>query len=266
MATDDLQFDRAESTAPEQPALSCTVCKRAILDKYYTANGATVCDGCRQQLERELTAPNRQWPLAIALGVGAAILGAILYFGVTAITGYEIGLVAIAVGWLVGRAIQKGTGGRGGRGYQVAAVLLTYLSVAGAYSGLAVREMIGGAVQDTLAAAPAPDQDDPVGSEQTSTDSSAGDSVLAITPDVSAEQDADRTTTDDPSQPGGNAWLALAGLMLGLPIVSALGSLPGGLISLLILGIGLHQAWRMTGKLSIDLQGPFQVRQPGSPA
>ena len=43
---------------------------------------------------------------------GAAILGAILYFAVTAITGYEIGLVAIAVGWLVGRAIQKGTGGR----------------------------------------------------------------------------------------------------------------------------------------------------------
>lgn len=266
MATDDLQFDRAESTAPDQPPLGCTACKRPIADTYYTANGATVCDGCRRQLEREMTAPNRQWPLAILLGVGAAILGAILYFAVTAITGYEIGLVAIAVGWLVGRAIQKGTGGRGGRGYQVAAVLLTYLSVAGAYSGLAVREMIGRASTDTLEVAPTPDPDGATGAEQTSPNSPTGDSVVAITPSASAEQDGDPTGTDDPSQPAGNAWLTLAGLMLGLPIISALGALPGGLISLLILGIGLHQAWRMTGKLSIDLHGPFQVRQPGSPA
>jgi len=37
MATDDLQFDRAESTAPDQSALDCVVCKRPVTGAYYTA-------------------------------------------------------------------------------------------------------------------------------------------------------------------------------------------------------------------------------------
>jgi hypothetical protein len=55
---------------------------------------------------------------AALFGIGAGILGAAIYYGVLALTGYNIGLVAIGVGILVGRAVRKGSGGFGGRGYQ----------------------------------------------------------------------------------------------------------------------------------------------------
>jgi hypothetical protein len=208
VAADDLQFDRAESTASSAGGMTCTVCKRPIADAYYTANGATICGDCRQRLAAQLAVPGGNLLRAVLFGVGAAVAGAVLYFAVAAISGYEIGLVAIAVGWLVGRGIQLGNAGQGSRPYQIIAVTLTYLSVAGAYFALAVRGVAGGW---------------PLGG------------------------------------------LQQIALLIGLPIMSAVGNLPGGLISLFILFIGLHQAWRMTGRVSIDLLGPFAVRRPAEP-
>ena len=46
------------------------------------------------------------------------------------ITGYEIGIVAIGIGYLVGKAVRKGAGGFGGTRYQVLAVFLTYAAIA----------------------------------------------------------------------------------------------------------------------------------------
>ena len=206
MATDDLQFDRAESTTSTGGAMACSVCGQPIGDAYFTANGATVCGACRGRLEAELAKKTSNFPLAIGLGGGAAVLGALLYYAVAAITGYEVGLVAIAVGWLVGRALQTASAGRGGREYQILAVALTYFSVAAAYFGLA-RPTLGG--------------------------------------------DA--------------SWLTQLQYLFGLPIASAIGNLPGGAISLFILFIGLHQAWRMTGSAAVEFLGPFQVRRPAEP-
>lgn len=48
------------------------------------------------------------WPtfaLAAAAGLGAAIAGAVLWAVVTVLTEYQIGIMAVAVGFLVGRAI-----------------------------------------------------------------------------------------------------------------------------------------------------------------
>jgi hypothetical protein len=62
-------------------------------------------------------------------GLGAAILGMILYAGFTIVTGFYIGYVSLAVGWLVGKAIMLGSRGVGGRRYQIAAAILTYAAV-----------------------------------------------------------------------------------------------------------------------------------------
>ena len=66
----------------------------------------------------------------------AAIPGAILYYAVIAITNFEIGIVAIAIGYMVGWAVRKGAGGRGGRRFQVLALVLTYWAVGLAYTPL----------------------------------------------------------------------------------------------------------------------------------
>ncbi len=67
-------------------------------------------------------------PLAILYGAVAAVVGSIGY-GLVASTGFMISIVAIGIGWLVARAMMTATGGIGGRPFQIAAVVLTYLSV-----------------------------------------------------------------------------------------------------------------------------------------
>jgi predicted outer membrane lipoprotein len=54
-------------------------------------------------------------------GVGGAILGLILYSAFGIITGLEIGYLPLAVGYIVGKAVGMGSGGVGGRRYQIAA-------------------------------------------------------------------------------------------------------------------------------------------------
>jgi hypothetical protein len=118
--------------------VTCTACHRAITDEYFDVNGQSVCEACRTQLV-QLTQTPRGWGLfakAAVFGVVAAILGAILYYAVIAITDFEIGIVAIAIGYMVGWAIRKATASRGGRRYQVLALVLTYWAVGVAYTPL----------------------------------------------------------------------------------------------------------------------------------
>lgn len=67
-------------------------------------------------------------PLAMIYGLLAALVGSIGY-GLVASMGFMISIVAIGIGWLVARAMMTATGGVGGRPFQIAAVVLTYLAV-----------------------------------------------------------------------------------------------------------------------------------------
>lgn len=46
-------------------------------------------------------------------GLVGAIAATALWYGVVALTSWQVGLVAIVVGWIVGRAVVFGAGGRG---------------------------------------------------------------------------------------------------------------------------------------------------------
>ncbi|HXB23319.1 MAG TPA: hypothetical protein VNV25_01185 [Gemmatimonadaceae bacterium] len=125
-----LQFDTAVPSGT--PASNCVACKRPIGDSYYTAGKAIVCESCKTRIEntpRSVTTP-AHLVRATVFGIGGAIAGAAVYYGVLALIHIEIGLVAIAVGWLVGRAMQLGAGGQRGRPFQVIALILTYLGIA----------------------------------------------------------------------------------------------------------------------------------------
>src|SRR5258708_14613048 len=103
-----LQFDTAVPSGT--PASNCAACKTPLVDTYYTAGKALVCPTCKTRLEdAKPVAPS---PATIAratvFGIGGAIAGGILYYAVPALTGYQISIVAIAVGWLVGRAVHLG--------------------------------------------------------------------------------------------------------------------------------------------------------------
>ena len=257
--TEEMQFDRAETVEGDGRA-TCSTCQRPIESSYFASGGRTFCPDCKARIEKELTTNTGNFPKAVLFGAGGAFAGAVLYFGVTAITGYEIGLIAIAVGWLVGRAMQKGSGGHGGRRFQLVAVLLTYLSISGAYFGMLIKEVVSSA-----AVAAAADSTR-AGSDSlriaATADSTGADRVLAEGAGTDSAASDSTGTRAGSGEAGAGVWVGLLLLAFGLPIMSAFASMPGGLIGLLIIFIGLHQAWRMNQKTVVEFLGPFAVEPP----
>jgi hypothetical protein len=249
-ATDALQFDHAVPAAggaltPHSDAVPCSACREPVGEEYWDVGGAHACRRCTDAAAREMR-PVREWRTvlrAALFGLGAAIAGAAVYYGVIAITEFEIGIVAILIGWMVGKAVRAGARGRGGRRLQVLAVALTYVSVAFAYLPIAMQ----GAMEDAGPAAT---------------------SVLDRADTAPASGVATADTTAAAATPAGTSFgggdLALgAGMLvllaLALPVIVVVGSLPSGLVSALIIGIGMHQAWGMTGAAQVPITGPYRV-------
>jgi hypothetical protein len=132
----DLQFERAEyaggSTGP-----ACCTCKQPATPQYHQFNGRVFCTNCRQQIEQSIQQLHQSGSLAQAalFGLGAAALAAGILYAVTALTrGIQFGVIGVLAGYLVGKAVRKGSGSAGGMQYQGLAMLLTYLSFAGSYA------------------------------------------------------------------------------------------------------------------------------------
>ena len=72
--------------------------------------------------------------------------GSILY-AIPLAMGFQIGIVALLVGWMVGKAIRNGSYGVGGRPQQILAVVLTYFAISTSFfpaAGLHRRETWSG--------------------------------------------------------------------------------------------------------------------------
>jgi len=230
--TDDLQFDKAERVEPAPSGPVCSQCQRPITSHYYEVAGHVVCESCKRNIEAANVSgvAASSFARAVLFGVGGALAGAAVYYAVLAATGYEIGLIAILVGFMVGWAVRRGAGGLGGRRYQVLALTLTYLAIGGTYVPFAMRSL----------------SDDP------------------------AEAVTGPALGEDGGATGGGVLSAVMGagalilLAAALPILAGIGGLPSSLISLLIVGFALHQAWRMNGRLNLTFTGPFKVSGAGA--
>jgi hypothetical protein len=139
---DDLQFERADYAAPR--AMACSACKSAILTEYYAANGQVLCAKCAEGTRQFVAGPGMgvaRFGMALVLGLGAMIAGAAVYAGTMIYAHSEWALISIGIGWLVGKAVRKGSRNRGGWRYQLLAALLTYTSICGAYAAVAWHEI-----------------------------------------------------------------------------------------------------------------------------
>ncbi len=137
-----LSFDKARFDESGPQSLSCAFCKRDVSGTYYEINGRTACEECRFRVESERSEGSslgRAFRALLGGGVGG-IVGAGIYYAVLALTGYEIGLVAIVVGLLVGFGVRWGSGGRGGRKYQALAVAITYVAIVSTHVPFIVEE------------------------------------------------------------------------------------------------------------------------------
>lgn len=140
-APQPLQFEVAEGVATG--TVSCSACHAALTTGYHELNGQPVCAACRAKAEAsfEQDQQGSRFIMAAVYGFGAALLGGFLYWGFVKLTNVEFGLVAIAVGWLVGKAVMQGSNMRGGRRYQLLAVALTYFSITISYGALILGQV-----------------------------------------------------------------------------------------------------------------------------
>lgn len=96
------------------------------------AGTITLCHKCNFAMERALKAeaddPNQAG--ALLLGLGAGVGTSLLWYAFVVMTNYQVGLVAIAVGWLVAQAVILGAGRKRGPRVQVLSVGLTLVAMA----------------------------------------------------------------------------------------------------------------------------------------
>jgi hypothetical protein len=123
------QFATAEYVSQAGTA-TCKACGRALGATHYQVNGAVTCAQCAERIKQMLPKDSHAALVrGISLGVVGAVLGLLLYVVFALATGLVIGFVSLGVGYIVGKAIVMGSNGQGGRRYQLAAVLLTYMAV-----------------------------------------------------------------------------------------------------------------------------------------
>lgn len=226
----DLQFETAER-AGAPAALTCHACQQVITGDYFVANGQPVCSTCSEAAAQHLASPNpglRELGRAALYGAGAALIGTILYFAVLAITGYELSLIAIGVGWGVGKAVAIGGAHKGGWKLQALAMALTYCSIVGSYVPMIIKESVARQQQK-------PEQK--TGAKQAPAAAAVG-----------------KETTPVPGVAGFALVLAfLSVFALAIPFLSALES-PIGLV---IIAVGLYEAWKINRRMPLALEGPF---------
>lgn len=238
-ASPDLNFEEAELIHSSNEQKSCRNCSKSDLDTYYVAASEVVCSDCADVIGKQKPPEPGVSGLLRALlyGAGAAVLGTVIYYAVLALTGYEIGFLAVIVGWLVGRAVRKGGKECGGWKLQTMAVALTYCSIIGSYVPLVIKS----ASEQMEKAGAAKKKDSPAAAVQPETKQDVG-----------------------PAMTGGEVALAVSGfaiLMLAMPFLAG----SQNILGIFIIGLGLFEAWRINRRPRFEPAGPFFAKTAPTP-
>jgi uncharacterized protein (DUF983 family) len=229
------QFATAEYS--DRSAITCKACSQKISGAFYRVNGAPVCGDCTRRLQQAMPQDSHAaFVRGVLFGVGAAVAGFVLYVVFALTTGLVIGFVSLAVGYLVGKAIMLGSRGIGGRRYQIAAVLLTYMAVSLAAVPIAISVHMKqrSAQQRVQVSGPA--------AEPAAAPASAPKPRLSLARTV-----------------GMLTLLGLASPFLDLANPTQ------GVIGLIILLVGIRIAWQLTAGRRLVISGPIDKPAPAVP-
>ena len=222
-----------------------------------------MCPVCRESLTALARPDGRLGRVvrATVFGMIGGALGAAAWYAVSALFNYQLGLIAILVGWLVGTGVSRGSGGRGGLGYQLLAAFIAYASIVTTY----IPDII-----DQIRKLPRNEAVESANAKETAT--SGGSRLVAASP--TATPDPTPTATPDPTPARVNAdeppslLGGIAALGLGVLAIYAIAFAAPFLmgienaIGILIIFFALHQAWTLNRKTILDIQGPFRVSTP----
>ena len=240
--SEDLRFDKVDGNADQ---LACEFCESQIHDAYFDVNGQTACQKCRYTVEeqRNNRSSASRFLRAFFAGSVAAVVGAGIYYAVLALTGYEFGLLAILVGFMVGVAVNWGSYARGGWVYQALAVSLTYAAIVSTYVPFVFEAWE---------------------EEELAFDAQSLDSIGAEGADeeevISFNTPAGVLEAEEGPLTPGDFFVGMVAFVF---LVAAIPFLAGveNIIGLLIIGFGLYEAWRLNRYQALMIEGPFRVGQ-----
>ena len=288
-----LQFDEADfgTEAPLGPA--CSICRAPIADRYYEVSGQVVCEPCRDRMEATTRGGSRAVRLfkATAFGLVAAALGAVLYYAIVRATDMNFGLVAVVVGLMVGGAVRSGSGHRGGWGYQLLAVGLTYLAIAGMIAPFLISslaeleeqqeqqeqkqedEAIRARIQAMVDEAEREGAEPEAKAEAEAADRAPAEKGREAGPETAAAGADGKGVVVKVVAPPENdptigqivlAIAAMAAFGLALPVMVGIGHPISGLIYT----FALWEAWKINRRTTLAFNGPYHVTTPsaGEPA
>jgi len=244
------QFDTAQY-APKPGTDTCSFCKQRVGATYYRVKGAMACSLCGEKAKANLPKDSHaDFMRGTLFGVGGAILGLVIYSTFAIATSIIIGYVSLAVGYIVGKAINKGANGAGGQRYQVAAVILTYAAVSLSAIPIGISAYMKAHHETHVAQVQRQQQSDPSATDP--------DASLRQSPEPRPRPSVDRTTLILRL-----LWAGLASPFLELAESPGYGSI----IGLVILFVGLRIAWQITGHdPRADIVGPFAARPAAGPS
>lgn len=275
--------------APEPPVpqkfVWCSDCRTAIRTHYFALDTRPLCGKCRVGYAKTIdhARSGAGFRHALMLGGGAALacatgLGIILMI----LPVFRI-FLAIGIGHVVGKAVNKATGDYTMRRYQVLAAVLTYLAIGFGSLAPVVKEMFTPptaaevraaelderlrADEAALAAEQATASDD---AEEDEGESYPGEDSEEIEqdlrdaraaqfrPPVSAEESAANSVRGAGFVKG---IVVLLGLLFVLPLLSLFGyGLYGIAIGILALAYGIYKAWDITASgTTYQISGPYRV-------
>ena len=246
------QFGTAEYKSSSGPD-RCKSCDTTLTSRYYRINGAPTCENCAERLKQQVPKDSHQaFVRGIVFGLGGAFLGLILYAAFGILTELVIGYVSLAVGYIVGKAIKMGSGGMGGRRYQIAAALLTYSAVSMAAIPIFISQIVKDKKAEKHAQAQhaLPQSSAPAQRQEPAINGS----TISQQPQTPAE----------PKKPSMGLGAAL-GLAVLIGLASPFLELQDpfhGIIGLIILFVGIRIAWRLTAGVKLDILGPFDKNTP----
>ncbi len=240
----EIQFDRAEFTQGQPAEFTCGFCKQPLFGTYYQIGGQPACERCQAEARLAPSSDSGvgRFLRATLFGGAAAAGGSALWYAVRAGTGYEVGLIAVLVGLMVGGAVRVGCRGRGGFLYQALAVSLTYFGICAQYVP-DIWEMLR---KQTTVSAP------------NASGATAAPTSAPATPAPTAPPAAE---TGEPLS------LPLPLLVLVALLFALAAPFLGGfqnILGILIIGFALWEAWKLNRRRSLEIAGPFRVGAPSN--
>jgi hypothetical protein len=247
-----IQFEKAEfAETPAAPA--CATCGRPIQASYYQVGNTILCSECREGFVRvvEVGKTGSSFARAFVYGAAAMLVGSVVWYVIRQATGYEIGLVAIGIGILVGKAVMRGSGGFGGKRYQALAIGLTYASIALTSVPAIVSALAEKASAEEVSPSAGPGA------------TPAGPAGPAAAPSDPSAPPAGKPAGEAPAAPASSpsvlGLLAACAIIIALALASPFLGGFDNILGLVIIGIGLYEAWKITRYTPPVIHGPFEI-------